>query len=208
MDFDVSQDVGEAIGSIWSSASGNSEGSFESENEKGEKQMTQSGSKQQHTEGAPEGNRRKVTLARTYEASLEDIWNLWTTKAGIESWWGPEGFTTEVRKLDLRAGGELLYAMTATEAPQIEFMKRAGMPLTTEARVTYTEVSAMQRLAYVHAVDFIPGVEAYDIETVVEFHAERKRVRMIVHLDAMHSEEWTQRTVAGWESQLSKVDKL
>jgi|HubBroStandDraft_6_1064221.scaffolds.fasta_scaffold738387_1 uncharacterized protein YndB with AHSA1/START domain len=172
--------------------------------------MTQEGfaSKRIASDGATTGNRRKVTLTRTYEASLEDIWNLWTTKAGFESWWGPEGFTVKVRKLDLRPEGELLYAMTATAPPQVEFMKRAGMPLTTEARLTYTDVNPMQRLAYVHAIDFIPEVEAYDVATVVEFSAERNRVRMVVHLDAMHSDEWTQRAVAGWESQLSKLDHL
>lgn len=170
--------------------------------------MTQSGSKQMGIEGITKGNRWKITLTRIYEAPLEDIWNLWTTKAGLESWWGPEGFTVKVRKLDLRSQGELLYAMTATGPSQIEFMKRAGMPLTTEARLTYTEVSPMQRLTYIHLVDFIPQVEAYDVATVVEFCAERNRVRMVVHLDAMHSDEWTQRAVSGWESQLSKVDKL
>lgn len=170
--------------------------------------MTQLGSKQQHIEDAAKDHRRKVTLTRTYEASLEDIWSLWTTKAGLESWWGPEGFTVKVHKLDLRPEGEMLYAMTATGPSQVEFMKRAGMPLTTEARLKYTEVTPMQRLAYVHAVDFIPQVKAYDVATVVEFHAERSRVRMTVNLDAMHSDEWTQRSVAGWESQLTKVDKL
>jgi uncharacterized protein YndB with AHSA1/START domain len=172
--------------------------------------MTQkeSGSKQRGAEGTTKGNRRRITLARTYEASLEDIWSLWTTKKGIESWWGPEGFTVKVRKLDLRPEGELLYTMTATGPSQIEFMKRAGMPLTTEARLTYTEVSPMHRLAYIHLIDFIPEVEAYDVATVVEFHAERNRVRMVVQLDAMHSDEWTQRAVSGWESQLSKVDRL
>ena len=172
--------------------------------------MTQEGStsKRMASDGATTGNRRKVTLTRTYEASLEDIWSLWTTKAGFESWWGPEGFTVKVRKLDLRPEGELLYAMTATASPQVEFMKRAGMPLTTEARLTYTEVNPMQRLAYVHVIDFIPEVEAYDVATIVEFSAERNRVRMVVHLDAMHSDEWTQRAVAGWESQLSKLDHL
>ena len=172
--------------------------------------MTQkeSGTKQSGAVGTTKGNRRKITLTRIYEASLEDIWSLWTTKKGIESWWGPEGFTVTVRKLDLRPEGDLLYAMTATGASQIEFMKRAGMPLTTEARLTYTEISPMQRLAYTHLVDFIPEVEAYDVATVVEFHSERNRVRMVVHLDAMHSDEWTQRAVGGWESQLSKVDQL
>lgn len=170
--------------------------------------MTQSGSKQRGVEGTTKADRRKITLARTYEASLEDIWSLWTTKAGLESWWGPEGFTVKVRKLDLRLGGELLYAMTATGPSQIEFMNRAGMPLTTEARLTYTEVSPMQRLAYIHLVDFIPEVEAYDVATVVEFHAERNRVQMVVHLDAMHSDEWTQRAVMGMESQLEKLARV
>lgn len=170
--------------------------------------MTQSGSKQKSVEGTTKTNRRKIALARTYEASLEDIWSLWTTKPGLESWWGPEGFAVKVHKLDLRPGGELLYAMTATGPSQIEFMKRAGMPLTTEARLTYTEVIPMERLAYIHLVDFIPEVEAYDVATVVEFRAGRNCVQMVVHLDAMHSDEWTQRAVSGWESQLSKADKL
>jgi uncharacterized protein YndB with AHSA1/START domain len=172
--------------------------------------MTQkeTSSKQRGAEGTAKGNRRRITMARTYEAAREAIWSLWTTKKGIESWWGPEGFTVKVRKLDLRPKGELLYTMTATGPSQIEFMKRAGMPLTTEARLTYTEVSPMHRLAYIHLIDFIPEVEAYDVATVVELHAERNRVRMVVQLDAMHSDEWTQRAVSGWESQLSKMDRL
>ena len=26
-----------------------------------------------------------------FKATLEEVWELWTTKDGIESWWGPEG---------------------------------------------------------------------------------------------------------------------
>ena len=160
------------------------------------------------TTGAPRKNRRTFTLERTYDAALEDVWNLWTTREGIESWWGPEGFIVKVGKLDLRPGGDLLYTMTATGPDQIEFMKNAGMPLTTQARVTYTEVTPMERLAYTHLVDFVPGVEGYDVATVVEFSVEGTGVRMVVHLDAMHSEEWTQRAISGWQSQLSKADRL
>jgi len=160
------------------------------------------------TTGAPRKKRRKFTLERTYDAALEDVWNLWTTREGIESWWGPEGFIVTVGKLDLRPGGDLLYTMTATGLDQIEFMKNAGMPLTTQARVTYTEVTPMERLAYTHLVDFVPGIEGYDVATVVEFSVELTCVRMVVHLDAMHNEEWTQRAISGWESQLSKADNL
>jgi uncharacterized protein YndB with AHSA1/START domain len=157
---------------------------------------------------AAQPGKHRITLERTYEASLKDIWDLWTTKKGFESWWGPEGFTVKVRKLDLRPGGDLLYDMIATSPPQIEFMKNAGMPLTTEAKLTYSEVEAMRRLAYTHLVDFVPEVEAYHVATVVELHAKGNQIRMVVILDPMHSEEWTDRAVSGMKSQLSKLDRL
>jgi uncharacterized protein YndB with AHSA1/START domain len=154
--------------------------------------------------GAPvSGNR--IKLERTYRAELQDVWELWTTKDGIESWWGPGGFAVTVRKLDLRPGGELLYAMTAIDPPQVEFLKKAGMPLTHEARITFTEVEPLRRLAYIHLADFIPGVDPYDIATVVELQPIVDGVRMILTFDAMHSDEWTKHATMGWESELDKL---
>ncbi len=149
---------------------------------------------------------RRITIERTYRARLEEVWELWTTRAGFESWWGPEGFSVEVRSIDLRAGGELRYAMTATGPGQVEFMKRAGMPLTTEARLTFTEVVPPRRLGYFHLADFVPGVEPYRVEHLVELHAAGPEVRMVLTMDAMHDDEWTQRAVMGWESQLGKLE--
>jgi hypothetical protein len=56
--------------------------------------------------------------------------------------------------------------MTATARAQMEFMRNAGMPLTNEARITYTEVVNQRRLGYIHLADFIPGVEPYDVATL------------------------------------------
>ena len=154
----------------------------------------------------PASSSKKTVLERIYQASLHDVWELWTTKTGFESWWGPGGFAVTVRKLELRPGGQLLYAMTAIDPPQVEFMRKAGMPVTTEAHLTYTEVVPEERLAYRHLADFIPGVQPYDVGTLVELHRVGKdRVRMVLTLDAMHSDEWTQRALAGWESQLVKL---
>ena len=36
-----------------------------------------------------------VVIERTYRARIEELCALWTTKAGFESWWGPEGFRVE-----------------------------------------------------------------------------------------------------------------
>lgn len=151
--------------------------------------------------------RGRITIERTYKACIDDVWSLWTTKPGIESWWGPVGFSTKVLKLDLRPGGELRYAMTATARAQVEFMKHAGMPLTNEGRITYREVVNQRRLGYIHLADFIPGVEPYDVATLVEFHSNGSSVHMVLTFDAMHDEEWTKRAVMGHESQLDKLEK-
>ena len=152
--------------------------------------------------------KRRITLERTYAAPIEDVWDLWTTKEGLESWWGPHGFTTTVQKLELRVGGELRCTMTATGAAEAAFMKKAGMPLATAQRITYTEVVLHRRLAYTAVADFIPGIAPYDVAATVELHPTADGVRMQLIVDAMHDETWTQRAVMGWESQLGKLAKI
>ena len=93
-----------------------------------------------------------------------------------------------MRQLDLRPGGQLLYAMTATAPEQVAFMRQAGMPLTTEAKVTYTEVTPLRRLGYTILTDFVPGVKAYDVATLVELEAVGDHVRMTVNFDPMHDD--------------------
>jgi uncharacterized protein YndB with AHSA1/START domain len=152
--------------------------------------------------------KKTITLERTFEASIEDVWSLWTTKAGLESWWGPEGFTTMVHRIDVRVGGQLHYTMTATGPAQVDFMKQSGMPLATEQRVTYAQVDPQRLLAYISLADFIPGVAPYDVATQVELHPTAQGVRMVVSIDAMHDQRWTKMAVMGWESQLGRFAKV
>jgi len=149
-----------------------------------------------------------MTIERTYRASIEEVWDLWTTKAGIESWWGPEGFAVTVQRLDLRPGGELRYAMTAVAAEQVEYMRKAGMALTTEVHIAYTDVIAHRRLTFTQLTDFIPGVEPYDVETMLELHVQGQHVHMVLTIEAMHDEQWTQLALMGRESELRKLEQL
>lgn len=152
--------------------------------------------------------RAQFSIKRSYAASVEEVWALWTTRAGIESWWGPEGFKVTVTALDLRAGGDLVYVMTAAGPEQVAFMQQAGMPLSTECRVTYTEVTAPRRLAYKTLADFVPGIEPYEVATVVELKAAAGGVDLTITFDAMHDDVWTERARAGHESQTGKLDAL
>jgi uncharacterized protein YndB with AHSA1/START domain len=156
----------------------------------------------------PTAAKAQFSIQRSYAASTEEAWALWTTKTGIESWWGPEGFDVSVTSLDLRPGGVLIYRMTATAPEQVAFMQRAGMPLTTECKVTYTEVSPQSHLAYKTLADFVPGVAPYEVNTVVKFEATADGVKITLIFDAMHDDIWTERARAGHESQMRKLDAL
>ena len=152
--------------------------------------------------------RRRVTLERFFDATVEEVWELWTTPNGIDTWWGPDGFDVKVRTLDLRRGGEMAYVMTATAPEQVDFMKKAGMPLATEARLTFTEVDPPRRLSYNHLADFIPGVEPYLVATQVDLEATGGGVRMVLTFEAMHDEQWTDRAVKGWENELDNLAQV
>jgi uncharacterized protein YndB with AHSA1/START domain len=146
-----------------------------------------------------------IRIERTYDAPAETIWELWTTPAGIEAWWAPDGFTTEVQTLELEPGGELIYAMTATASEQVEFMRGAGMPLSTESRKRFTEIERPHRLAYASLADFIPGVDPYDFMTVIEITPDNGGAQVVMTMKAMHDDAWTERLAAGRRNGLENL---
>jgi uncharacterized protein YndB with AHSA1/START domain len=89
-----------------------------------------------------------VRLERTYDAPAALIWELWTTAGGLEAWWGSDGFETRVIELELKPGGHVRYTMTAAGPEQVAFVQSLGLPLTSEFRRTFTEVTPPTRLGY------------------------------------------------------------
>jgi uncharacterized protein YndB with AHSA1/START domain len=151
--------------------------------------------------------RQKVVVERTYRARVRELWDLWTTKDGFESWWGPEGFRVEIHRIEPRLGGTVHYSMIADAPEMIAAMKQMGRPVSHEARGTFTEFQPETRLALTHTIDFLPGVPSYESTMAVEFVPSGDRVRMVVTLDPMHDEEMTRMSTMGFTSQLSKLDK-
>jgi uncharacterized protein YndB with AHSA1/START domain len=151
---------------------------------------------------------RWITLERSYPAPPDEIWELWTTPTGIESWWAPDGFSVEVEQLELEPGGRLVYAMTATGEAQVQFMESAGMPLRTRSRKTFTTVDPPRRLGYRSLVDFVPGMPPYEFLTEVELASAGDGARVVMTMEPLHDEEWTQRLVAGRESELANLAQI
>jgi uncharacterized protein YndB with AHSA1/START domain len=151
--------------------------------------------------------RPKVVIERAYRAKIGELWELWTTKQGFESWWGPDGFRVEVHVLEARLGGMLHYDMIADSPQMIAAMKQMGRPTSHEARARFTEIRSHERLAITSVIDFLPGVIPYESTILAEFFPSGETVRMVITLDPMHNEEFTKMATDGFTSQLSKLDK-
>jgi uncharacterized protein YndB with AHSA1/START domain len=152
-------------------------------------------------------DKKNVVLERTYKARVEEVWELWTTKDGFESWWGPQGFRVEVKALEAKLGGLLHYDMIADAPEVVEQMKKMGQPLSHETRGSFSEFKPHQRLALTHIIDFLPGVKPYDSTMVLELFPSGSSVRMVVTLTPMHDAQFTQMQVEGFTSQLTKLEK-
>jgi uncharacterized protein YndB with AHSA1/START domain len=152
--------------------------------------------------------KKAFTIERTFKASTERMWSLWTTKAGVESWWGPEGFTTKVHTLDLRPGGTFDYEMTAVAPEQVAAMKQLGMPLTSRARNVFAEVAKPRRLVLKTTIDFVPNVASYEVTYEVDFHKVPGGTKVVFTSTKMHSEEWGELARQGQMSQFDKLGRL
>jgi uncharacterized protein YndB with AHSA1/START domain len=148
-----------------------------------------------------------MVIERTYRARVDELWELWTTKAGFESWWGPEGFRVEVHRLEARTGGALEYDMIADSANAIAAMKQMGWQPSHNTRGWFAEFKPFERLKLVHLIDFIPGVEAYESTIEVDFYASSEDARMVVTVQPHRDPHWTRMSIEGFNSQLTKLDR-
>jgi len=46
-----------------------------------------------------------ITITRDMNAPVERVWAAWNSREKIAKWWGPAGFSSTVKQLDVRDGG-------------------------------------------------------------------------------------------------------
>ncbi|ANF30636.1 activator of Hsp90 ATPase 1 family protein [Leifsonia xyli] len=148
------------------------------------------------------------TLERTIPASPEAVWELWTTADGISRWWAPDGFRTDVDLIDARPDGELIYTMTAEDPAQVSFLEQNGLPLRTRARKIFTELRRPTRIAYRSVIDFVPDHEPYEQLTVVDLEPSSEGTRVVMQVEELHDDVWTERLLAGRANELDNLARL
>jgi uncharacterized protein YndB with AHSA1/START domain len=148
------------------------------------------------------------TIEKTVAADRETVWRLWTTPDGIGQWWAPDGFRTDVDRLDLRVGGELVSTMTATAPEAVAFLEQNGLPLSTTSRKTFAELAEPSRIAYDSTIDFVPGEAPYEHRTVVDLEPVEGGTHVLMQVEPLHDEVWTERLLAGRANELENLARL
>ncbi len=59
---------------------------------------------------------KEITFERTYDASLDTVWQAWTNPEMLKQWWGPDNVTIPECEVDLKVGGKFYIVMEAGEA--------------------------------------------------------------------------------------------
>lgn len=58
---------------------------------------------------------RTMVLQRVIKAPRNVVWGAWMNAETLPRWWGPDGFSCDTKRIDLRAGGEWVFDMIAPD---------------------------------------------------------------------------------------------
>jgi uncharacterized protein YndB with AHSA1/START domain len=81
---------------------------------------------------------RTIVTTRVFDAPRELVFEAWTNPKHLVQWWGPNGFTTTIRAIDVRPGGVWRFVMHGPDGVDYE------------NRIVYNEIVKPERLVYSH----------------------------------------------------------
>jgi uncharacterized protein YndB with AHSA1/START domain len=63
---------------------------------------------------------RWLLISRKINAPVELVWEVWTKPEHIANWWGPDGFTNTISKMEVRPGGNWNLVMHGPDGTDYE----------------------------------------------------------------------------------------
>src|ERR1041384_3531490 len=84
---------------------------------------------------------REIAITRVFNAPRNLVWTAWTDPKHVALWWGPNGFTNTIHKMEVKVGGVwefMMHGPDGTDYPN---------------KIVYTEVVKPELLKYDHGSD-------------------------------------------------------
>lgn len=124
-----------------------------------------------------------VVIDRIFEAPAELIWRMWTEPEHLASWYGPDGATIPVAKMDVRIGGTRLVCMEMATPNGTMQMWFTGeyREVVENVRLVYTESMADEDGNVLSPSDLgLPDGHPETTEVIVELEDIGGRTRMVL----------------------------
>jgi len=135
---------------------------------------------------------RELVISKTLNAPVELVWEAWTSADHIAQWWGPDGFTNTIHKMEIKPGGEWNLTMHGPDGTDYK-NKSIFREVIQYKKIVYEHVSGPKFMATVEFTDrgeqtdirwemVFNTVEEF-VQTVKTFKADEGLKQNIVKLD-------------------------
>jgi uncharacterized protein YndB with AHSA1/START domain len=124
-----------------------------------------------------------VVIERTLDAPVELIWRMWTDPEHFASWYGPDGATIPVARMDVRVGGTRLVSMQVQTPRGAMTMWFTGeyLEVVQDKRLVYTESMSDEKGTVIAPADLgMPAGHPTTTEIRVELDDLGGRTRMVM----------------------------
>lgn len=114
-----------------------------------------------------------LLLRRTLDAPVDLVWEAWTNPEHIANWWGPNGFTNTISKMDMRTGGEWNLVMHGPDGTDYD------------NKCIFREVIQNKKIVYEH-------INWPKFVATVEFEAQGEQTQLTWRMEFESEEEFIQ----------------
>jgi uncharacterized protein YndB with AHSA1/START domain len=124
-----------------------------------------------------------VVIERCFDAPVDLIWQMWTDPEHFKAWYGPDGATIPIVKMDVRVGGTRLVCMEmdTSDGPTQMWFTGEYLEVIEHQRLVYTESMSDERGNVSSASDMgMPEGHPMTTEVRVELEDLGGRTKMVM----------------------------
>ena len=140
---------------------------------------------------------KELTLSRIINAPIAVVFKAWTDAEQLAQWWGPNGYTNPVCRIDVKQGGAIYIDM---KAPDGTVYPMDG---------TFIEVEAPKRLAFICAPVEKDGSHPFEVENTITFKEQNGKTHVTVIAKVTpQAAPYLQGMNEGWRQSLDRLIEL
>lgn len=110
---------------------------------------------------------RELKFSRVFNAPRSLVWKVWTEPQHIAQWWGPNGFTNTIHKMEVKVGGSwdfIMHGPDGTDYPN---------------KIVFTEIVKPELLRFDHGSDNPDDPVRFKVTVnFIELEAKKTEIRM------------------------------